>query len=112
MIESYSFGRMTVDGEQYTSDLILFPDKIVSNWWRVSGHKLCLQDLEKVIKEKPEILIIGTGAMGAMKVKEEVKLVAQHEGITLIIEKTGKAAQVYNNHSPDKKVIGAFHLTC
>jgi len=26
MIESYSFGRMKIDGVTYTSDLIIFPD--------------------------------------------------------------------------------------
>ena len=112
MIEEYSFGRMRINGKVYTSDLILFPDRVLSNWWRVSGHKLCLQDLEEVIKEKPDILIIGTGAMGVMKVKDEVKHLAQQEGITLIIEKTGKAVQTFNNCPSHKKVIGAFHLTC
>ena len=112
MIEEYHFGRMVISGKTYTSDLILFPDKVISSWWRKSGHKLCLQDLEEVIQEKPDILVIGTGAMGVMKVNDEVRQYVQQEGITLIIEKTGKAVQFYNHHPRDKKVIGAFHLTC
>jgi len=36
MIESYSFGQMVIDGQEYTSDLIIFPDRINSSWWRNS----------------------------------------------------------------------------
>jgi len=60
MIESYAFGRMDVDGRPYTSDLIIFADRINDSWWRKTGHKLCLEDIEDVFKEKPEVLVIGT----------------------------------------------------
>lgn len=112
MIEEFQFGRMVIDGRTYSSDLILFPDKVLSSWWRKSGHKLCLQDMKEVLQEQPEIIIIGTGALGIMKVSDEVKHYAKKEGITLIVEKTGMAVQAYNHHSSGKKVIAAFHLTC
>jgi len=112
MIESYTFGRMEIKGQAYTSDLILFPDKINDSWWRETGHKLSLKDLEDVFQETPEALIIGTGFYGIMKVEEEVKEAAQSKGITLIIEKTESAVQRYNEIASKKKTIGAFHLTC
>jgi hypothetical protein len=31
-IDSYSFGVMKVDGKEYRQDLIVFPDKVRSNW--------------------------------------------------------------------------------
>lgn len=112
MIESYNFGIIVIDGQKYTSDLIIFPDRVESSWWRNTGHRLCLQDLESVIKEEPEVLVVGTGFTGLMKVEEEVKNYAQEKGITLVIEKTKKATQSYNELAPTKKTIGAFHLTC
>ncbi len=33
-IDSYSFGSMTVDGTGYGHDLIVFPDRVMSGWWR------------------------------------------------------------------------------
>jgi len=42
MIEHYSFGRIVIDGKEYTKDLIIYPDKIRANWWRKEGHKLRL----------------------------------------------------------------------
>jgi hypothetical protein len=112
MIESYRFGQIVIDGQKYTSDLIIFPDRIKSSWWRKSGHRLLLDDLEDVLKEEPEVLVVGTGAAGVMKVEEEVKKHTQEKGITLIIEKTKKAIEMFNVHSSTKKTIGAFHLTC
>lgn len=112
MIESYNFGIIVIDGQKYTSDLIIFPDRVESSWWRNTGHRLCLQDLESAIKEEPEVLVVGTGFTGLMKVEEEVKDYAQEKGITLVIEKTKKATQSYNELAPTKKTIGAFHLTC
>ena len=112
MIESYTFGRMEVDGHTYTSDLIIFPDKVDDSWWRESGHRVCLKDIEDVFNEDPEAIIIGTGFSGLMKVEEEVKRHTQSKGIILIIEKTKKAVQSFNTMASKKKTIGAFHLTC
>jgi hypothetical protein len=33
-LEDYSFGRIVVDGEEKTRDLIVTPDRVVTNWWR------------------------------------------------------------------------------
>ncbi len=112
MIESYAFGRMDVDGRTYTSDLIIFPGRINDSWWRKSGHIVCLEDIEDVFKAEPEVLVIGTGFYGIVKVEEEVKSRARSQGIELIIEKTKKAVQGFNEFAPKKKTIGAFHLTC
>lgn len=112
MIEDYSFGRMVVDGKKYTSDLIIFPDRIIDSWWRQTGHRLILKDIEDVFNEEVEVLVIGTGFYGIMKVEEEVEEYAKSKGIKLIVEKTKKAAESFNLASPQKKTIGAFHLTC
>jgi hypothetical protein len=103
---------MEIEGQAYTSDLILFPDKVKESWWRETGHKLSLKDMEDVFQEAPDVLVIGTGYYGLMRVDEEVKKHAKLKGITLVIEKTTQAVQRYNETAPQKKTIGAFHLTC
>ncbi len=112
MIDSYSFGRMVVDNRTYTSDLIIFSDRIHSSWWRKTGHSLCVEDVEEVFLEAPEVLVVGTGFSGLMKVMDEVKQRAQANGVELIIEKTEAAVQRFNELLIRKKTIGAFHLTC
>jgi hypothetical protein len=112
MIETYEFGAMVVDGRKYSADLIILPRKINSVWWRKEGHKLALEDLENVFKEDIETLVIGTGFHGLMKVQEDVIEAARLKGLSLHIEKTKKAAEIFNQLSSQKKTAGAFHLTC
>lgn len=112
-IQHYSFGKIIVDGKKYSSDLILFPDKIKENWWRKEGHKLHLEDLVDVIEYKPEILIVGTGAFGVMKVPENVIKKLEKRGIRVIIKRTKDACNEFNKLiDADKKVVAALHLTC
>jgi len=103
---------MVISGKAYTSDLIIFPDRIDPSWWRKSGHRLCVEDLKDVLQEDLEVLVVGTGYTGVMKVKKEVTQYTKSHGIELIIEKTKKAVERYNSIFSQKKTIGAFHLTC
>ncbi|KYH39891.1 MAG: hypothetical protein AYL33_007040 [Candidatus Bathyarchaeota archaeon B63] len=112
MIESYTFGRIRIDGVTYTTDLIVFADHIKPNWRRIEGHKLHVEDIVDILRVKPEILVVGTGYYGFMKIPPETKKRLQIEGIRLIEEKTGEAYKIYNELSRSKRVVGAFHLTC
>jgi uncharacterized protein len=66
-IEEYRFGHVVVDGEEQTRDVIVLPERVLSGWWRVDGHRLVLADLDEVIDELPERLLVGTGAHGQMR---------------------------------------------
>jgi hypothetical protein len=48
MIESYDFGVMVVNGKRYTSDLIIYQEKVFDGWWRKEGHRLYMEDLNKI----------------------------------------------------------------
>jgi len=112
-IDSYSFGVMKVGGSEYRGDLIVFPDKVRSNWWRKEGHSLAIEDLDDVLEFKPEVLVIGKGASGLMDVPASTKKALQKEGIEVIAENTGRAWNIFNEQlEKGKKVVGAFHLTC
>ncbi len=42
-ISDYSFGNITINGETYTKDVIIYPDRIFSLWWRkVKLFLLCV----------------------------------------------------------------------
>ena len=111
-IESYSFGKMVYDGKPYTADLIIYPDRVDESWWRKQGHLLQSEDLHGILEAEPEILIIGTGAAGVMKVPAGLKKQLEDMKIELYVERTGKAVEIFNTIDRSKKVIAAFHLTC
>jgi hypothetical protein len=112
IIDSYTFGKIVVNGTTYTADLIIFPDRIHSEWWRKKGHLLQVTDLEEVLRESPDTLIIGTGYSGVMKVDSEVIQQLKKLNINYSIERTGKAVDLYNGKKKSAKVVAAFHLTC
>jgi len=112
-IELYSFGNITIDGKTYTSDVIIYPGRVDSSWWRKEGHYLQVADLADVIKAKPEVVIIGTGYSGVMTVPKETISHLESKGIEVHVERTGKAVELLNKvQGKDKIVIAALHLTC
>jgi len=112
-IDAYSFGSMKINGKVYQKDLVLFPDRVIENWWRASGHSLTIEDLKEVVDYKPEILVIGLGAMGVMNIPEDTKESLKKHDIALTGQKTGEAVDTYNKYMGEgKRVVGAFHLTC
>lgn len=111
VIEHYSFGRIVIDGRTYTSDVIVFPDRVLSHWWRKEGHLLQAEDLTEVIQAKPEILIIGKGDSGVMEVPGTVIIELRERGIDVIAATTPEAVRIYNQ-TEGKRKIAALHLTC
>lgn len=111
-IEDYRFGSITIEGKTYTSDLIIYPDRIDASWWRKEGHYLQKADLAGIIAAKPDLLIVGTGAHGVMSVPESTVAFLNAQHIEVIIEKTARAVELYNRQPQDKKVVAALHLTC
>ncbi len=112
-IDDYLFGLIRIDGKTYTNDVILYPDgSINASWWRREGHKLHIDDLDRTAVLKPEIVIIGTGASGVMKVEKKTVEYLQKICSSIIVERTGKAVKRFNELSQNHAVEGLFHLTC
>jgi hypothetical protein len=111
-IDDYKFGEIIIDGKKFRHDVIIYSDRVDADWWRKEGHKLAIEDLKEVLKDLPEILIIGTGANGVMKVPPDVKHQLESKGIHVIIEKTDRTSMKYNELENEEKVVAALHLTC
>ncbi len=109
-ISEYSFGRIVIESNIYVDDIILLGKKVKTKWWRKSGHSLIKEDLKNVIEYAPELLIIGTGSYGMMEVPANLSKKLNFE---VIAYPTNKAVIKYNREiEGDKKIAGAFHLTC
>ena len=113
MIESYSFGRIVVDGIPYTNDIRIIDDAVVPEWWRKSGHTVAPEDVSELLESRAEYVVIGKGKPGLMKTSRGVKRLFEQHGMKLFEEKTSKAVQTFNRlHREGKKVCAGFHLTC
>ncbi len=115
MIERYEFGKIVIDGKVYDRDLIVFWDgRVYDNWWRKSGHLLVLEDIKDlVLPYDLEVLVVGCGYMGVLKVDDALKRFLAERGIKLIDEVTQDAVKEFNSlKEAGKRVVGCFHLTC
>jgi len=111
MIESFSFGQIIIDGKTYYSDVVIYPDHIQSEWWRKEGHSLTVEDVDKLLAIKPDILMVGTG-YGGFKVPIETEDYIKSKGIKLIVQETEKICEKFDELSKSNKVVAALHLSC
>lgn len=112
MIEAYHFGSITVDGETYTGDIKIIDGRVVSDWWRIEGHKLAVADIEDILEAKPDALVVGKGDPGLMEVPPETEKRLADLDILLIAKPTAEALKTYNSLLGQRKVAFAAHLTC
>ena len=67
LIESYSFGKISINGKIYHSDVIIFPDRVYDSWWRKEGHILHLEDLKAAPRKSEN----GGQVMSARLLKDD-----------------------------------------
>jgi hypothetical protein len=110
-LDRYRFGRVRVDGEELTRDVIVLPGRTVRNWWRRDGHGLVVEDLAEVLEELPEHLVIGTGADGRLRPSPGAldELIAR--GIRVEALPTEDAVRRFAELDPER-TAAALHLTC
>lgn len=66
----------------------------------------------EVVKAKPEVLVVGTGFYGCMKVPKETIEFVRSLGIEVYAEPTKDACEKYNELKHAKRVVAALHVTC
>jgi hypothetical protein len=113
MITDFSFGRIVVEGRTCSSDIKIVLGKLVTDWWRRSGHSVEMDDVQDILASDPEILVIGRGQPGFMRVSKSLKQRLERNNIQLIEEPTSEAVRTFNSYySEGKKVAGGFHVSC
>lgn len=122
-IEHYSWGKFIISGEEHSEnddsrkgkgkDIKLIEGK-VKKWKERKGHVLKTSMVEDVLGKNIKILVIGTGAYGALTVPEEVIRYLYENGIEkVLIENTPEASRKYNElYREDEKVALLAHGTC
>ena len=113
MIENYQFGEIVVYGRRYRSDIKIIAGEVITGWWRREGHVLSVTDIEDILAASPEVLVVGTGSTGNMKVDDDLRRYLAGLGIILIEQPTAAGAATFNSLFKSRRnVAGAFHLTC
>ena len=110
-IGSVSFGEIEINGKIYYSDMVV--------WWngkveyREKRHILTLDEFIDILKKKPEVVVVGTGMSGCVRIDEKAKVMAGQKGVGIYTEISPKAAEIFNGFVKDrKKAVAVMHTTC
>ena len=119
-IDSFDFGRITITGKTYTSDVLIFPDgRVQDQWWRARGHLLSREDLIPLLDTDPAEIVVGTGVNGRMRPAPGLVAALAAEGVRLTLLPNAAARTEYNQRvkrttrgATDQRLAACFHLTC
>lgn len=112
LIDSFQFGIIVIDGQEYSNDVMIHPDGKIEKWWRKEGHLVALDDLSILLNHSPDVLIIGAGFPGMMAVPGGLITYLQEKGIKVIYDRTDRAIEKFNQRDTSKKTVAALHITC
>ncbi|MFA5039214.1 MAG: MTH938/NDUFAF3 family protein [Candidatus Omnitrophota bacterium] len=112
-IEICSYGSIRIDGREYRKDLKIVGGRVRTGWWRQEGHVLKTEDVKDLLEASPQVLVIGTGTQGQMRISQETRKTLDESRIISRIGRTCRAVDIFNRLSSEgKDVAAAFHLTC
>jgi hypothetical protein len=112
MIDQSEFGAIVIDGQTYNLDVIISPDGVVEQWQHKDEHVLRPRDVDKIIAAEPEVVIIGLGTVGNLKVRPKAEKRLQEAGIEVMAYRTNKACETYRELRNQRKVAAVLHITC
>ena len=117
-ITHFEWGSYTIAGQVHGGgqgvgkDILLSPQGI-SAWHEREGHTLKPKMLVRALELQPEVIIVGNGVNGALKVGKKAYKAAQEAGVMLQVLKTPDACGAYNQLvRRGKNVVLLAHGTC
>jgi hypothetical protein len=111
-IDSFEFGHISIDGVSYRQDLLIWPEKIKTDWWRQESHLLQMGDVTEALAANPEVLVVGKGDTGYMQVDLGLAAFLKERAIELVAVPTREACRIINSLAGKRRLAAALHLTC
>jgi hypothetical protein len=116
-IDGTSFGNITIDGKTYDHDVVIRLDgdivkrkKKLSKKLYGTSHLVSKDEAEFVFEKGCELLVLGSGQEGNVRLSPEAEAYLVKKGCEIVIRPTPKALRAFNEAHGKK--IGLFHVTC
>ncbi len=109
-INSSAYGSITVDGKTYSHDVYILPSGKVEQ--REYGHTFTKEQVEYVLKEKPEVLVIGKGTSGMAALSDDARSLLKRERVEIIEGNTADITDRFNEFAKTKIAAAIIHVTC
>ncbi len=110
-INAVEFGEIEINGKKYYSDMIVWWDGRVD--YREKSHTLGMDEFLEILKTGPEVVVVGTGMSGCVRIEEKVKELAEQKGVEIYTEISPKAKEIFNGFVKNRKrAVAVMHTTC
>ncbi len=113
MIDSTEFGSITINSKRYNNDVILSYKDVIREGNTQKRHLISKKDLNLLLKEKPDVIVIGTGQNGYLEVSPDAFNFSKQKKIEFFNLETPEAIKKFNQlYASGRKVVGYMHVTC
>jgi len=109
-IDSSAYGFIEIDSYRYNHDVYIFPSGKVEE--REYGHTFTKEQVEHVLKENPEVVVIGKGTSGMASLSDDSRALLEEREIEIIEVDTPEIRDKFNEISETKRVAAIIHVTC
>lgn len=117
-IDSTEFGSITINGKPYGQVLIIGEKVIERDEAKLESlfgttHYISQDEANTLLSNNPELIIIGSGTSGVLKVTDNIKEKIQTAGVPLKILLTSQAVKEFNTQvEKGTRVNALIHTTC
>ncbi len=109
--DSTSFGRVVLDGRVFTHDIIVTADgSVLDRPKNMGSHTLSDSEVKSLLQGRPEVIVIGTGQYGSLKVGEDAMNSLRRDGARIVVLPTPAAIREFN--AADGRKAALIHVTC
>jgi len=109
-IDSSEYGWIKIDGITYKHDVYILPSGKVEK--RDYGHTFTKVQIERLLKENPEAIVVGTGTAGMAKLGEGARALLEKKELKIYEDWTPKIIDKFNMLVKEKKIAAIIHVTC
>ncbi|HXP01720.1 MAG TPA: Mth938-like domain-containing protein [Luteibacter sp.] len=101
---------VTVVDRDFHKSILLTPEQVIEDWGVTDASRLSLDDVEKIVALKPELVLLGTGERQVFP-PAEVMAAFLRRGIGVEAMTNGSAARTYSLLAGEgRRVAAAFIL--
>jgi uncharacterized protein len=110
LIRAWERGRVLVGDRWIAGNIIVSAERVITEWSAQNPRMLRLEDLAAALEQKPEIILIGTGADASLPDVDLMSALAER-GVGLEFMTTPAACRTYNvlAHEQRRVVVALFN---
>ena len=116
-VNSLSFGSIVVDNKKFSRDVLIFTDGTVEQrrggLWLFGSHNIKRNEIERLLRDEPEVVIIGTGTNGKAHIAPKAESWLKTKKLEVLVLPSYEAVTKLNEMvDQSKKVASLIHITC